>query len=95
MGQTMAEKVFSQNAERRISAGEYITVAVDRVMCHEAFSRAASKLISSGIKKIWDPEKVIVILDHYVPAPDERMAKVHAQIREMVKKFGSPSIVTK
>jgi 3-isopropylmalate/(R)-2-methylmalate dehydratase large subunit len=88
MGQTMAEKIFSAKAGRKVSAGEYITAPVDRVMGHEAFSSSAARLVSAGIERLWDPSKVVIILDHFVPASNERMATIHAQIRKFIKTFG-------
>jgi 3-isopropylmalate/(R)-2-methylmalate dehydratase large subunit len=88
MGQTIVEKIFSRKAGRRVTPGEYITASIDRVMCHETFLASASNLVNSGIKKIWDPKRVVIILDHYIPAPNERMAETHFKIRTMVKDFG-------
>jgi len=84
----MAEKIFSSKVGRKVSAGEYITAPVDLVMSHEAFSTAASRLIAVGIDRIWDSDKVVIILDHLVPPANERMATIHDQIRKMVKQFG-------
>ncbi len=88
MGLTMAEKVFSRKLGKTVKAGEYVNVAVDRVMCHEAFFLSASKLLEFQINKVVNPDNIIVILDHYMPAPDERTAKVHALIRQQVKELG-------
>ena len=88
MGLTMAEKTFSKNAGRTVTAGEFVVLPVDRAMCHEGFLMSGSKLAGHGIKRVWDPERVVVILDHYVPSPNAGMAEGHAQIRRMVEQFG-------
>jgi 3-isopropylmalate/(R)-2-methylmalate dehydratase large subunit len=88
MGQTMTEKLLSSKAGKQVYAGEYVVLPVDRVMCHEGFLLSCGKLISSGITKVWDPEKVVVIIDHYVPSPNVGMAEGHAKIRKMVKQYG-------
>ena len=68
---TMAEKVLARTSGRdSVSAGEYVTAAVDRVMAHEAWTICALRLLKLGIQRVFDPEKVIVILDHYFPASD-------------------------
>ena len=85
---TMAEKVLSRAAGRaHVSAGEYVTARVDRVMAHEAFTICALKLLKLGVKELFDPERVIVILDHYFPAPSEQMARGHAMARELCERF--------
>ena len=73
MGQTMAEKIFSAKVGRKVSAGEYVTAPLDRVMGHEAISSSAARLASAGIERIWDPSKVVIILDHFVPASNDRL----------------------
>jgi 3-isopropylmalate/(R)-2-methylmalate dehydratase large subunit len=88
MGKTMAEKVFSKKVRRDVYPGEFVNVTIDKVMCHEAFLMSGTKLITSGIGRIWDPECVVVLLDHYVPAPNERIAEGHIKIRNMVERFG-------
>jgi 3-isopropylmalate/(R)-2-methylmalate dehydratase large subunit len=89
MVMTMAEKVLARSSGRdSVSAGEIVTAAVDRVMAHEAWTICALRLLKLGIQRVFDPEKVIVILDHYFPAPTEQMARGHAIARELVERFG-------
>ena len=89
MGMTMAEKVLARTSGREsVAAGEYVTSRVDRVMCHEAFTLCGLQLLKLGVSKLFDPERVIVILDHYFPAPTEQMARGHAIARDFVDKFG-------
>jgi 3-isopropylmalate/(R)-2-methylmalate dehydratase large subunit len=88
MGLTMAEKVFSRCLGSDVKAGNYVVVPVDKAMCHEGFLLSCIKLMTAGIEKIWDPKRVVVIIDHYVPSPNVGMAEGHAQIRKMVEKYG-------
>jgi homoaconitate hydratase family protein len=89
MAMTMAEKVLARTSGRdSVRAGEYVTAAVDRVMAHEAWTICALRLVKLGIQRVFDPEKVIVILDHYFPAPTEQMARGHAIARDLVEHFG-------
>lgn len=84
----MAEKVLARaSGQESVSAGEYVTAKVDRVMAHEAFTLCAIKLLRLGIERVFDPNRVIVILDHYFPAPTEAMARGHKVARELVERF--------
>jgi homoaconitate hydratase family protein len=56
-------------------------------MAHEAFTICALKLLRLGIDRMFDPEKVIVILDHYFPAPNEQAARGHKIARELAERF--------
>jgi 3-isopropylmalate/(R)-2-methylmalate dehydratase large subunit len=90
MRQTIAEKVFSAKVGRSVTAGEYVTATVDRAMLHEAFALSWMQLMAVGKSTVWDRERVVVILDHYVPATTERTASVHALIRNAVKALDLP-----
>jgi 3-isopropylmalate/(R)-2-methylmalate dehydratase large subunit len=91
MGQTIAEKVFSSKVGRSVQAGEYVTAPVDRAMMNEGFAMSWIHLNSAGLSKIWDPNKVVVVLDHFVPANSERNASIHAMIRGTAKALNLPS----
>ena len=39
-------------------------------MAHEAFTLCALQLVKLGVRSLFDPERVIVLLAHYFPAPD-------------------------
>jgi 3-isopropylmalate/(R)-2-methylmalate dehydratase large subunit len=84
----MAEKVFSQKVGRTVRPGEYLTVPIDGALLHEAFAFSGMKMMKAGVDKVWDPKKVVVLFDHYVPAPTERMAAAHMMIRQLVDSAG-------
>ncbi len=92
MGMTMAEKVLARASGRReVKPGEYVTAKVDQVMSQEAFAEVYRVLKEEGVERVWDPNKIAILLDHYVPAPTIAHAEVHKLIREGVKKLGIES----
>ncbi len=85
----MAEKVMARaSGQAQAKAGQYVTAKPDRMMVHEAFAACAWILKSMGIKELYDPNRVVVMLDHYFPAPSVSMADVHIMIRQAVEEFG-------
>lgn len=69
MGQTIIEKIISRNMGREVKPGDIVTVNVDRVMIHDIFIPfVAEKFEEMGFQKLWDPDKVVLIYDHLVPA---------------------------
>jgi homoaconitate hydratase family protein len=88
-GYTMAEKILARTSGRSaVRAGDTVTCRADRVMAHEAFTICALKLAQLGIERVFDPEKILVILDHYFPCPSEKMARGHSLARDFVRRFG-------
>jgi 3-isopropylmalate/(R)-2-methylmalate dehydratase large subunit len=69
-------------------AGDTVVARIDRMMSHEGFRHVARTLNESGVKRVWDPSRMVIVLDHAVPAPDENTAKSHTFIREQAEQFG-------
>lgn len=70
MGQTIIEKIISHNiGAPSVKPGDIVTVNVDRVMLDDIMMPfIVGKFNEMGFTKVWDPEKVVMIYDHLVPA---------------------------
>lgn len=69
MGKTVIEKIIEHNTGKKVKPGDIVTVNVDRVMIHDIFIPfVAEKFREMGFEKLWDPDKVVLIYDHLVPA---------------------------
>ena len=69
MGETVIEKIIRNKVGHTVKPGDIVTVNVDRVMIHDIFIPfVAEKFEEMGFKKLWDPDKVVLIYDHLVPA---------------------------
>ncbi|MFG6331139.1 MAG: 3-isopropylmalate dehydratase large subunit [Lachnospiraceae bacterium] len=93
MGQTIIEKIISRNVGKSVTPGDIVTVNVDRVMIHDIFIPfVADKFEEMGFQKLWDPDKVVLIYDHLVPASqvdDTRHFRIGDQFAE---KYGMKHI---
>lgn len=90
MPMTLAEKILARAAGRdSVKAGEFVVADVDLALVHDIFAaRVFDTLRKVGFDKVWDPDKVAVVIDHMVPAPTAEAADVHHRIREHVKRLG-------
>nr|WP_288828791.1 3-isopropylmalate dehydratase large subunit [uncultured Clostridium sp.] len=70
MGSTIIEKIIRHNTgAQNVKPGDIVTVKADRVMIHDIFIPfVADKFEEMGFKKLWDPDKAVLIYDHLVPA---------------------------
>ncbi|MCD7945730.1 MAG: 3-isopropylmalate dehydratase large subunit [Clostridiales bacterium] len=70
MGATFIEKLIRRNTGLTdAKAGDIVTVNVDRVMIHDIFIPfVKDKFEEMGFTRLWDPDKVVLIYDHLVPA---------------------------
>lgn len=72
MGQTIIEKIISHNTGKSVKPGDIVTVNVDRVMLDDIMIPfIADKFKEMGFPKVWDPDKVVLIYDHLVPASQQ------------------------
>lgn len=89
MGMTLAQKILAKNAGKEtVRPGDLIDVKVDVAMMHEAAAMVRPQFEKMGAPRVWDPEKVMTTLDHWVPASDEASAGMHRVIREFINEWG-------
>ncbi len=63
-----------------------MTCRVDLAMMHDSGGpRRVKPMLEKLRAKVWDPEKVVVINDHYLPANDADSKQIIATAREWVK----------
>jgi 3-isopropylmalate/(R)-2-methylmalate dehydratase large subunit len=86
MGMTMIEKILAKaSGAARLAPGDLAVVDVDLVvMIDLSFSRGSWR----EVLKVHDPEKVVVVFDHDVPASNRDAAAMHLRGREFARRFG-------
>ena len=87
---TLAEKLVARAAGVDVvRPGEVVTAAVDLAMMHDSGGpRRVAPMLERLQARIWDPDKVVVISDHYVPAVDAESAAILDLTRKWVKAAG-------
>lgn len=87
MGETFAQKIIALKAGKvGVKPTEIVDVSPDIVMSHDNTGDIASIFESIGVKRVLQPSKIIIPLDHCVPAVTESYALNHKKIREFVSK---------
>lgn len=91
MGQTIAEKIISRKAGKRVSARDIVIVSVDGVMATDTTAPMSIRAFQEmGGQNVWDPGRCAFIIDHAAPAPNERIANLHRMMREFAAAQGFP-----
>jgi 3-isopropylmalate/(R)-2-methylmalate dehydratase large subunit len=81
MGMTSVEKILaSHSGQRHVKPGDVVVVDVDVTVFFDAMRK--------DVLRIADPDKVVLLHDHMVPAPNLTAANGAKQMREFVEKFG-------
>jgi 3-isopropylmalate/(R)-2-methylmalate dehydratase large subunit len=89
MGMTIAEKILARKAGlTTVVPGQIVDAYPDLVMSHTATWRSVSVMEKVGATKLYDPDRIAVVLDHIAPAKSEKNAADHLKSRAFVKKYG-------
>ena len=94
MGQTIIEKIIARNIGREsVKPGEIVTVNVDRVMLDDIMMPfIVNKFNEMGFKKVWDPDKVVMIYDHLVPASQQDDVRHYKVGDAFAEKYGMKNV---
>lgn len=90
MAQTLTQKIIARACGRTtVMPGEIVTVAVDLLMGQDASGpRRWRPRLEELNAKLWDPSKVVVVSDHYVPAVDAQSAEILNISRRFARDYG-------
>src|SRR3990172_10466049 len=87
MGHTIAEKILAAKANKEeVYPGQFINARVDLVLASELSGVLAIEEFEK-IKgaKIFDPQKVVLVMDHFTPAKDIKSAEIVKRCREFAR----------
>ena len=87
---TISEKILAITSEQEtVSAGDFVKAEVDVALNHDVTSVLAFEaMYEMGAQKVWNPDKVVMILDHVAPPSSINSARVHNIIRDFVRAQG-------
>ena len=89
-GQTISEKILSAHCGRDVRAGEIVVCAVDLVIGTDASTPMAIDYFERmGGTKLFDPERVLLALDHYAPPNTPGTRAFHERIQEFATRYGA------
>lgn len=88
MGQTITEKILAAHSSKKeVYPGELITAKVDLAMANDVTAPISIKVLEKyGIDKVFDPEKIALVLSHFVPAKDIKSAEQAKIVRDFARK---------
>src|SRR4030066_417604 len=81
---TLAEKILAAHCgKKKVRPGDLINVRVDLVLSNDITAPLAIKEFRRiGVKKVFDPKKVVMVPDHFVPNKDIPSAEQAKMMRE-------------
>jgi 3-isopropylmalate/(R)-2-methylmalate dehydratase large subunit len=94
MGMTITEKILAAHAGKTsVQPGDNVWVDVDILMTHDVCGPGTIGIFKKQFgenAKVWDPEKVVIIPDHYIFTSDKHANRNVDIIREFAKEQNLP-----
>lgn len=90
MGMTLTEKILAKHAGRdRVRPGDFIVARVDLVLGNDITAPVAiAEFERIGATRVFDPDKIALVPDHFTPNKDIKSAEQVRIMREFAKKHG-------
>jgi len=84
MGETFVEKVFAKKIGRPVAPNEILIVEPDFVLSHDNSAAIYTTFKKFGASRFKYPQRIVIILDHCIPAANQKHAENHQVIRRFV-----------
>ena len=86
----LTEKILAAHTNKKsLSPGEFINPKVDFILANDITAPIAIREFRRiGVKKVFDPQKIVLVADHFVPNKDIASAEQTKIMREFAREFG-------
>jgi 3-isopropylmalate/(R)-2-methylmalate dehydratase large subunit len=93
--QTLAQKLIARAAGlSHVAVGDIVTCHVDLAMFHDSSGpRRLKPMLDELGARIWDTDKVVLVLDHYVPAQDADAQQIVQMARDTARQWKLPHVI--
>ena len=90
MGMTMTQKILAAHAGLpAVRAGDLIEAKLDLVLGNDVTTPVAVGVFDeAGFTRVFDRERIVIVLDHYTPCKDIKSAQLCKTAREFARRFG-------
>ncbi|MEW6222222.1 MAG: 3-isopropylmalate dehydratase large subunit [Candidatus Hadarchaeota archaeon] len=84
MAMTISEKILARaSGKKEVTPGEIVEGKVDAAMMHDLTGPLTlHSMEEMGVKKVWDPRRIVITFDHQAPASSLDAAMNHLMLRK-------------
>ena len=89
MGKTLAEKILSEKSQSDARAGDIIVARVDLAFVQDTTGPlTVREFLKLGFKRLANPKKTALFLDHAAPSPNRQLSNDHILLRQFSRQTG-------
>ena len=86
MGQTLTEKILSAHTDNQVSTGDFAQVRIDVALANDITAPIAIREFEKiGTGSVFDPDRVVLVPDHFAPNKDIKSAAQYAVMRNFAR----------
>jgi 3-isopropylmalate/(R)-2-methylmalate dehydratase large subunit len=92
--QSLAQKLIARaSGQRAVRVGDIVTCRVDLAMFHDSSGpRRLKPMLAELGAPIWDKDKVVLVIDHYVPEADDESRRIVRIARDWAREQALPHV---
>jgi len=89
LGKTLAEKILSDKSGGDLRAGDIAIVPVDLIFVQDTTGPLTLReFLKIGFRKLKNPDKTILFMDHAAPSPNRQLSTDHTFMRKFASDYG-------
>ncbi|MGC8816959.1 MAG: 3-isopropylmalate dehydratase large subunit [Candidatus Hadarchaeum sp.] len=89
MGKTITEKILGRASGADVTPGDLIVAPIDACMAHDGTAPLAIRAFREmGAKRVWDPNRIALVIDHIAPSSSEGTSELHIMMRQFAAEHG-------
>jgi 3-isopropylmalate/(R)-2-methylmalate dehydratase large subunit len=89
LGKTIAEKILSTRSGRDVKANDIVVAELDFIMGQDGTSPLAIQAFQEmQARRVFDPARIAMVIDHSAPSPLEGVSELHQQMRSFAGEQG-------
>jgi 3-isopropylmalate/(R)-2-methylmalate dehydratase large subunit len=89
VGRTLSEKILLAHTEAdELVPGDFVMVRCDVVMANDLGGPLAARELARMTDRVFDPERIVVVADHFAPAKDTRSAELQKTVKDWARAQG-------
>ena len=85
---TAVEKIFQKHVGRMVRANDIVVTEIDGCMVHDVNGPAAVRFFREIAENVKNPERQMIVLDHFAPSPNVNASNNHQILRQFAREQG-------
>lgn len=93
MKMNLTERIIADHSDlQEVHPGQIVDVSVDLLMIHDHSAPLAIRQFRELDTRVWDPARIVIVMDHHSPSTTPAAAKLHFDMRRFAEEEGITNV---